>query len=66
LTVSTSTALSAGQSINIVRYGSGTVAVAASGTTIFSTPGLNLRAQYSVATLLCVSSDTYLLFGDLS
>lgn len=66
LTVSTSTALSAGQSINIMRYGSGTVAVAASSTTIYSTPGLNLRAQYSVATLLCVSSNTYVLFGDLS
>jgi hypothetical protein len=34
--------------------------------TINSTPGLNLRARYSAATIVCRASNTYLVVGDLS
>jgi hypothetical protein len=65
-TVNTSTALSVGQSISIVRYGAGALNVAASGVTVNATPGLNFRAQHSAATLVCLSSGVYALIGDLS
>jgi len=57
---------SAGQEIHIVQYGAGQVTVAGSGTTVNATPGLKLRAQNSVATLICTSSNVFLLVGDLS
>lgn len=57
---------SQGDVIYIARLGSGAVALTASGTTVNGTPGLNLRAQYSVAALLCTASNTFLATGDLS
>jgi hypothetical protein len=57
---------SQGQQINIAQYGVGQVTVAGSGTTVNATPGLKLRAQNSSATLVCTSSNTFLLVGDLS
>jgi hypothetical protein len=57
---------SAGDVVYIARLGSGTVAATASGTTVNGTPGLNLRAQYSTAALICTASNTFLLVGDLS
>jgi hypothetical protein len=65
-TVNTSTALAAGQRIDFAQLGAGQVTIAASSVTINGTPGLKFRAQYSVATLLCLSSNNYLLLGDLS
>jgi hypothetical protein len=65
ITVNTGLGLTAGQSMDFIRYGTGTVIF--NGTaTIRYTPGLSLRAQYSSATLFCVSTDTYVLIGDLS
>ncbi len=56
-----------GASWDIVRMGSGGVVIAAgSGVTINATPGLNLRAQYSSATLFKRGTDSWLLIGDLS
>jgi hypothetical protein len=56
-----------GASWDIVRMGAGAVVVAAgSGVTINATPGLNLRAQYSSATLFKRGTDSWLLIGDLS
>lgn len=37
-----------------------------SGAGVSATPGLKLRDRYSAATLICISSDNYLLVGDLS
>jgi len=49
------------------QIGVGQVTVASDGTTtITSTPGLKLRAQYSAATLICTGTNTFTLVGDLS
>ena len=65
-TVNTSTALTAGQRIDIIQTGAGQTTVVATGVTISATPTLKLRAQYSAATLICTASDTYVLAGDLA
>jgi len=54
-----------GTKINLLALTAG-VSVTASGTTIYATPGLKLRAQYSAATLICLASNVWLLTGDLS
>lgn len=64
-TVNGSLDLTAGQQIHILRTGAGEVSVAVSGATVNSPGGLRLRAQYSMATLLCVAADSYVLVGDL-
>jgi hypothetical protein len=56
----------AGDVVYIARLGAGAVAATASGTTVNGTPGLNLRAQYSTAALICTASNTFLLVGDLA
>ena len=57
----------AGQQINLTRYGTGSLTVVGgSGITVNGTPGLLLRAQYSAATLVCIDSTTFVLYGDLS
>ena len=56
-----------GQQINLQSIGTGQVTVASDGTTtITSTPGLKIRAQYSAATLICTGTNTFTLIGDLS
>ena len=56
-----------GQQINLQQIGAGQVTVASDGTTtITSTPGLKLRAQYSAATLICTGTNTFTLVGDVS
>jgi hypothetical protein len=56
-----------GQQVNLQQIGVGQVTVASDGTTtITSTPGLKLRAQYSAATLICTGTNTFTLVGDLS
>lgn len=56
-----------GQQVNLQQIGVGQVTVASDGTTtITSTPGLKLRAQYSAATLICTGTNTFTLIGDLS
>jgi len=57
---------SAGDVIYVTRLGSGACTITPSGTTITGTPGLVLRAQYSVAALLCTASNTFIATGDLS
>jgi hypothetical protein len=57
----------AGQQINLTRYGTGSVTLEGGvGVTINATPTLVLRAQYSAATLVCIDSSTFVLYGDLS
>jgi hypothetical protein len=64
-----SVAFPVGSQINILQTGLGQVSVAAvtSGTTtINATPGLNLRAQWSSATLIKRATEQWVLIGDLS
>lgn len=57
----------AGSKITILRANTGAAIVAgASGVTVNATPGLNLRAQWSAATLLKRAANTWVLMGDLS
>jgi hypothetical protein len=57
----------AGQQISLQSIGVGQTTVASDGTTtITSTPGLKIRAQYSAATLICTGTNTFTLIGDLS
>lgn len=56
-----------GTKITIIRANSGAASVAGvSGVTVNATPGLNLRAQWSAATLLKRAANSWLLMGDLS
>lgn len=65
ITVNTGLGLTAGQSIDFLRFGTGTVTF--NGTAVpLATPGLSLRAQYSAATLFCITTNSYVLIGDLS
>jgi hypothetical protein len=65
ITVDTGLGLTAGQSIDFLRFGTGNVTF--NGTAVpVATPGLKLRAQYSVATLFCITTNSYVLIGDLS
>jgi len=66
LTVPSGLGLATGQRIDLAQLGAGQVTVTASGTTINSTPGLKLRAQYSAASLIVTGTNTFLLVGDLS
>lgn len=61
-----SATFTAGQQINLTRYGTGSVTVqGAAGVTVNATPTLVLRAQYSAATLVCIDASTFVLYGDL-
>jgi len=67
ITIGTALALSAGERIDFSWIGATTlVTFTGVSTTINATPGLKLRARYSAATLVCLSSKVYLLVGDLS
>lgn len=62
-----SVAFVAGSKITIIRINTGAVVIAGdTGVTVNSTPGLNLRAQWSVATLICRGSNSWVLTGDIS
>ena len=65
LNVNTGIGLTAGQRIDMIQTGSGQVTVAGTATTN-ATPGKKFRAQYSAATLICTSTNNYVLLGDLS
>jgi hypothetical protein len=62
-----SVAFPVGTHVDIARLGAATVRVTgASGVTVNSTPGSNLRSQYSGATCIHYSANTWLLLGDIS
>lgn len=66
-TVTDGTSFAVGQRVDIVNLGTGDVAVVqGSGATVNGTPGLELRDQFSAATILCTAVDTYVVIGDLS
>ena len=56
-----------GTKITLIRTNTGAVTIAGVvGVTVNATPGLNLRAQWSAATLLKRGTNSWLLMGDLS
>ena len=56
-----------GSQIVVLQTNSGQTTIAAgAGVTVHATPGLNLRDQYSMATLIKRDSDTWVITGDLS
>lgn len=58
---------SQGDVVYISRSGAGALSlVAGAGVTITGTPGLALRAQASVAAIICTGSNTFIATGDLS
>lgn len=64
---SSSVAFPIGTHIDIARLGEAGVSVAgAAGVTVNATPGLNLRARYSSATLIEITDNSWLLVGDLT
>ena len=63
--ITISNILSNGDRIDILREGTGEVTVVGSGVTVRSTPGANLRAQWSSGTLIKLDSSNWLLIGDL-
>jgi hypothetical protein len=67
ITFNTSTAFNAGERVDFVRLGTGSVILAnGAGVTFYSTPGPNFRAQYSGVSVICIASNTYIAIGDLS
>jgi hypothetical protein len=58
---------SAGDVIYVTRTGTGTVTIAASGTTITSPDSqLKLRVRYSSGAIICTASNTFRVVGDLA
>ena len=58
-----------GTQINVVQIGDGQTSVAAvtpGTTTVNGTPGLKLRAKYSMATCIKLSANNWLVVGDLA
>jgi hypothetical protein len=56
-----------GQQINFLQLGVGQVTFQGDGTsTIVSNPGVKTRAQYSIATIVCIATNTFLLTGDIT
>ncbi|NDB57247.1 hypothetical protein EB001_02175 [bacterium] len=65
--LNSSVAFPVGCTITLAQYGAGQVTVAgAGGVTVNGTPGLKLRTQYSTATLIQISTNNWLLAGDIS
>jgi hypothetical protein len=60
-------AFSVGDVIYVTRTGTGTVTIAASGTTLTSPDNnLKLRIRYSSAAIICTASNTFRVVGDLT
>ena len=53
-----------GDQIMILQSGAGQVTIAGDGATVNATPGLNLRTQWSSATLIKRAANTWVLIGD--
>ena len=57
----------AGSKITIIRVNTGAVTIAGdTGVTVNATPGLKLRDRWSVATLICRGTNSWVLTGDIS
>lgn len=58
--------IAVGQKIDVIRFNTGSVLFSASSVTLNGTPGLNLRARYSAATIVCMATNNYVVIGDLA
>lgn len=66
-TFTVNTGLTPVEPVTIVQYGAGqTEIVAGAGVTIQSSIGLKIRARYGAVTLIPITTDEYLLSGDMS
>ena len=69
-TVGTATALTAGQRIDVLQDGTGTVTIAAGAGVTFGGAGTSGTAysivQYEAASILCVASNTYRIIGNVT
>lgn len=63
---SVTTIFPTGTYIVIVQMGTGQVTIAGSGFTPLATPGLKIRAQYSMATLIKRGTNSWIVGGDLT
>jgi hypothetical protein len=62
-----SVAFAIGTTLTVLQYGAGqTTIVAGSGVTVNATPGLKLRAQWSLVTLVKIATDVWVASGDLT
>ena len=66
LTISDSASFPNGFTVNVLQTGSSQVTIAGSGFTPNATPGLKLRAQWSSATIVKRSLNSWVVMGDLS
>jgi hypothetical protein len=66
LSVNTGLGTLVGQRIDILQLGAGQITVGGTATVNTSALTKKTRAQYSVCTLLCVATDSYVLIGDLA
>jgi hypothetical protein len=65
--LNSSVAFATGTTITVLQTGAGQVTIAgAGGVTANGTPGLKLRAQWSLATLVKRNTDTWVVAGDLT
>jgi len=60
-----SAVFTAGQQISVQQTGAGQVTFANDGTSSFTGTGTKLRAQYSAATIVCITSNTFTIVGDI-
>lgn len=59
--------LTVGTKVDIIRMSTGAVSVSGiGGATVVGTPTLNLRAQYSAVSVICVAANSYVVVGDLA
>jgi hypothetical protein len=64
---SSSVNFATGTHVDLLRVNTGAMTVTgATGVTVNGTPGLNIRARYSSATLILYSSNTWVVVGDLA
>jgi hypothetical protein len=54
-----------GDIVSILQTGASQVTIVPSGTTVNATPGLKIRSQWSMATLICRGSNVFVLSGDV-
>lgn len=65
ITLNTSTNFGVGNKVDVVQLGSGQVTIVGTGVTVVTTPGLKFRTQYSIASIICIATNTYLVAGDV-
>lgn len=66
--VSSTTGFTPGQSVDILVLSNTMITFSnngSAGVTMNGTPGVNTRAQYSAATIICTSANNYVVIGDL-